>query len=68
MQRTVLLATQPNRSNRFASCATQSHLASLSFAMAKLLQFQQSRRGAPTTRASIGSSNAGAFAAHCCWR
>jgi hypothetical protein len=66
MFRSILLATQSMQFPRLIPCATQSHLAVLAFAMAKATQFQQGRRGAPTTRASIGSSNAGAFAAHCC--
>jgi hypothetical protein len=68
VQRTVLLATQLNRSKRFAACATPSHSSGLAFAMAKATQFQQGRRVAPTTKTSSGSSNASAFAAHCCRR
>ena len=49
MQRTVLLANQPNRAKRFAPCAKPSHSSGLAFAMAKATQFQQGGRGAPTT-------------------
>jgi hypothetical protein len=68
MFRSVLLATQSMQFLLLISCTKPSHSSVLVFAMAKATQFQQGRRGAPTTRASIGSSNAGAFAAHCCWR
>ena len=68
MFRTVLLATQLMQRLRLIPCATQSHLANLALAVARAAQFQQGGRGAPTTKTSSGSSNAGAFAAHCCWR
>jgi len=52
LQRSVLRATQLNRSNQFAPCAKPSCSSGAAFAMAKAMQFQQGRRVAPTTKQS----------------
>ena len=68
VRRAVLRATQLNRGQRFASCATHAQFSGVAFAVAKAAGLFSITGVAALTRAIIGRQNPGGFCRQFCWR